>query len=407
MPLRFRWASLQLEVLCSVNLDADIQGKLCQLPPKLEQLYAEIYKERIISYPGEAGRAILSNALEWLLCAQRSMDSSKFCTAVARISTVFSGDLTKEHVLDLCHNFVIHDDGLDTFRFVHLSVREFLEKRPNYSHYICHILAAEVCLVQLIDSSKCSAAESFIRKEYPIGILEKTASAAEAIPRGFHKYAMNNGMIHCQKSGENERICNVAFKKMLHFFLLDDSGVDSPLCTWMLWYRHRPRVAGASDYNRIGLKEYIGFTVCCYLLASALGFCEILRACSMGEGLITHERQLGVSQAVRNCQDEAFKQQLSNSEGFEAGPTRASSVLEYLSQETLVWLLDRSCDTILTDDLIYAAARKNNQVLALILERYKDSKITKEMLDTAVRSESRYAFELLLSRAEAGNISED
>ena len=214
-------------------------------------------------------------------------------------------------------------------------------------------------------------------------------------------------MIHCQKSGENERICNVAFKKIFHFFLLDDSGVDSPLSTWMLWYRRRPRVAGASDYNRIGLKEYIGFTGCCYLLASALGFCEILRACSMGEGLITHERQLGVSQVVSNCQDEAFKQQLSNSEGFEAGPTRASSVLEYLSQETLVWLLDRSCDTILTDDLIYAAARKNNQVLALILERYKDSKITKEMLDTAVRSESRYAFELLLSRAKAGNISED
>ena len=178
MPLRFRWANLQLEVLCSMKLDADVQGKLCQLPPKLEQLYAEIYQERIILYPEEAGRAILSSALEWLLCEQRSMDSPEFCTAVARISTVFSGDLTKERVLDLCHNFVIHDDGLDTFRFVHLSVREFLEKHPKYSHYICHILAAEVCLVQLIGSSKRSAAESFIRKEYPIGILEKIASAA-------------------------------------------------------------------------------------------------------------------------------------------------------------------------------------------------------------------------------------
>ena len=137
----FRWASLQLEMLCKMRTDQDVRQRLGRMPPKLEQLYEEIYQKTLNESQGEVGRSIISNTLKWLLCAQRPMKSSEFCTAVVWKS-VPAEELTKEKVLDLCHNFVVFDDSLDVFRFAHLSVREFLEKRAEYMANSCHLFAA-------------------------------------------------------------------------------------------------------------------------------------------------------------------------------------------------------------------------------------------------------------------------
>ncbi len=277
MPLRFRWASLQLEVLCSFKLDADIRALLGKLPPKLEQLYDEIYEQRIISYQGEAGRSVLGNALKWLLCAQRPLKSSEFCIAVGMNLHISPGDLTKELVLDLCHNFVVFDDGLDTFRFAHLSVREFSEKQPGYLQNSCHVLAAEVCLLQLIGSWECSAAESFLRTECHIDVRGKLASIAETVSGGFHKYTTLFWMIHCQMSGENKRKGTSPFEKIFRFFQ-SDTGNSSPLSSWMRSYRRRNLGYDIAYYTRSEL-EYVRPSVRFYLLASGYGFCEILRGC--------------------------------------------------------------------------------------------------------------------------------
>lgn len=106
----FRWASLQLEMLCTMKLDQDVRARLGRLPPKLEQLYLEAYENNLLKYPGEVGQSIISNIMKWLLCAQRQMKSSEFCSAVT-MYTVSTEELTKEHVLDLCHNFVVFDNG--------------------------------------------------------------------------------------------------------------------------------------------------------------------------------------------------------------------------------------------------------------------------------------------------------
>ena len=67
----FRWASLQLEMLCTLKLDQDVRARLGRIPPKLEQLYQEIYEKNLLKYPGEVGQAIMGNIMKWLLCAQR------------------------------------------------------------------------------------------------------------------------------------------------------------------------------------------------------------------------------------------------------------------------------------------------------------------------------------------------
>ncbi|KAL6149613.1 hypothetical protein ACJBU6_11157 [Exserohilum turcicum] len=39
--------------------------------------------------------------------------------------------VSQVELLDICNNFIVHDSELDTFRFAHLSVREFLEERSD------------------------------------------------------------------------------------------------------------------------------------------------------------------------------------------------------------------------------------------------------------------------------------
>ena len=389
-----------------MKLDADVRSTLGRLPPKLEQLYLEIYEKRIISYPGEAGRSTLGNALRWLLCSQRQMKSSEFCLAVAMNLTASPGGLTIEHILELCHNFVVYDHGLDTFRFAHLSVREFLEKLPEYSQNSCHVLAAEICLLQLVASSKSLAAEHFLRDEYNDDIRSKSASTAEAISGGFHKYATLFWMVHCQMSGEDKRKSNKRFENMFHFFLFDDSGTSSPLNTWLLSYRRRVVQPGVLFYLRNMLSWTSRSLVRCFFLASAYGFCEILRAC-LKKGGLGEERQEGLGIAAWNGQDEAFKLLLGhmvNQKMTELSIIRATS----LTEETLAWCLDRGSNINLTADIVAAAAgRKGVGILKIILDNCKNTGVTKEMLKAAASCAGGSAFSMLLARANEADVFEE
>ncbi|KAK4237901.1 hypothetical protein C8A03DRAFT_34145, partial [Achaetomium macrosporum] len=144
----FRWATLQLQALCDLSSDAAVRERIGRLPPTLEDLYRESL-EKLDNYQAEADRKYARRILGWLLCARRKLNSDEFLTAVS-IAVPSGGLLTKAQVLGLCHNFVIFDQALDTFRFAHLSVREFLEKQVAYASSLINAWAAEACLLTLI-----------------------------------------------------------------------------------------------------------------------------------------------------------------------------------------------------------------------------------------------------------------
>ena len=138
---------MQLQYLCSFSFDADIQNNLGQLPPDLNTLYAEIYGI-ISNKPGDVQGTVFKNILRWLLCAQRTLSAREFLAAVSITPQIRGGivSISKDVVLKICNNFVVFDSQLDTFRFAHLSVREFLEQRQEYKSSVTNALAAEVCL---------------------------------------------------------------------------------------------------------------------------------------------------------------------------------------------------------------------------------------------------------------------
>jgi hypothetical protein len=139
---RFLWVKLQLEALCDegIKREKDVSIELEKNPAEIGQLYEGIFDR--IARSGANSRDIAESVLRWLLISRRPLTIGSILGAVSE-----AGDnVEKSEVLDICRNLVIADDETDTFRFAHLSVQEFLEKREGYANDTLHTFAALRCL---------------------------------------------------------------------------------------------------------------------------------------------------------------------------------------------------------------------------------------------------------------------
>lgn len=368
----------------------------------------EIYEKQISRYRGEAGRATISNILKWLLFAQTQMNSFELRTAVAMDLPISAEELNKEHILDLCHNFVIFDDALDTFRFAHLSVREFLETRAEYAPVACHVLAAEICLIQLIGSTKSSTAIDLLKDECAVDVSSKLASTSESIVGGFHKYSTLHWTKHCASIGEEGRQTHARFRGLFQFFLSTDCGSPSPLDAWMLSYRHRKYVA---YYLITALDGYPSPLTTPFFLACAFGFCEILRESLKNPKLGVEERRTAWHIAAFGGQDEALKTLLTKRGECDIPEEFVGRVAENMKAETLAWVLDQAPNTKLTADLVHSASanRQDGRTsrVDVLFNHYDASKVSNEILAAAAREVSGSKFQALLDRHKDIEVSEN
>ena len=392
----FRWASLQLEMLCTLKLDQDVRARLGRIPPKLEQLYQEIYEKNLLKYPGEVGRAIMRNIMKWLLCAQRQMKSSEFCTAVV-LNMVPTEDLTKEHILDLCHGFVVFDDSLDVFRFAHLSVQEFLEKQDEYRAKSCHLVAAETCLLQFVGLSDCSAAKLFLEQHCTLYVSARAASTA-ALLGGFHTYATMFWARHCQQIGEEGRKHNARFERIFRFFLSDASDELSPLNLWIQYDRRSAQdrfLQSLLRPNHGCRPEDRGFNVAC-----TYSFCEIIRVCM--DEKTPEDRDQGCVLAIRSEGAEALKTLLSSRSEDEISMYMVCKVAIHMDSDTLDWVLRKSKIEVTTmlDELINVW-RPEKRSMERLIAKYKPGQVSRTLLEYATRVCTASTFGSLLSQCDS------
>src|SRR6202042_635909 len=93
-------------------------------------------------------------------------------------------------------NFVVFDTQLDTFRFAHLSVREFLEKRLEYNRTATNASAAEACLLHLLSITPNPATRVFLSRFSQCQMMDSFK-----LP-GFSQYSNVYWAAHCQMAGE-------------------------------------------------------------------------------------------------------------------------------------------------------------------------------------------------------------
>lgn len=149
LHLRFRWVSLQLQYICTLRTEVSIRKRLGVLPATLRDLYQETYVKQLGGHV-EDERLIAEATFRLLMCLREPLTTRNFLLALK-----FCGEerasVSLEAVLDLCANFVVLDTELDVFRFAHLSVREFLEKKEGFDTASNHAVAAECCLRYLLN----------------------------------------------------------------------------------------------------------------------------------------------------------------------------------------------------------------------------------------------------------------
>ena len=363
------------------------------MPRKLSDLYQEIF-EHIMSTQDETERTVADSILKWLLCAQEHMSYVDFITAITIKLDVSTEDINSDLILDLLNNFVVldGDQGMKTFRFAHLSVREFLEKLPQYSITSSNAFVAEACLVALIGSSRCPSAAKFLQSQ-SLHFKSQEIVKEHSNMEGFEGYAFGYWIPHCCDAGELER--SKYLKSILQFFLFHDSGEDSPLAVWVHSYQRKPPWKWNKHLDYL-LKIYTSCLDRALLLACAYGFSEVI-SCAINDPKLSDKIQevalhvvldfnqydvlkllLHESNAHLEFTQDLFKYMLIS----RSSTTPISKTSTY--RETLLWLLDRSKGAFATNDMLLYA--KSVDDVELLWDRIAEPTISSESLERAVHS---------------------
>ncbi|CAI6331083.1 unnamed protein product [Periconia digitata] len=222
----FRWASLQLQYLCSFELDDDIKSNLGRLPPDLNTLYDELYKV-LSTKPGRFSAIILKNSLSLLLCAQQKMSTTEFISVVS-VDTESGTAVkitSKDLVLKICGSFIVFDQQMDTFRLAHLSVREYLEQQPKFSRTMVNALAAEICLWNLLSFCPRGGATEHIMNH-----VGWQATTLDSQPDKLKTYSDRYWVEHCARAREQRD--DKRLRCILRHVLSGSGGLTSPIALW-------------------------------------------------------------------------------------------------------------------------------------------------------------------------------
>jgi len=180
--------------------------RLGQLPYKLEELYRIIFDG--IMARRESDRVIVRRTMYWLLYSQSpTLSADGLLEAVVTHTNGCEPKMHKDALLGLCRNLVELDEPSGTFRFPHLSVREFFVEHDDFKAPKGHCLLAETCWtvlnVRLTDNSPLEHH------------LEGT----------LVRYAVENFLDHCQLAS-NLGESNQSIRHLLDsFFSTGDSQV--------------------------------------------------------------------------------------------------------------------------------------------------------------------------------------
>lgn len=113
-------------------------------PQNSRKLIRHSHDQGLSSGSGSSKLAI--RALQILLFAYRPFAWAEFLYPVALSDSGIQPGVTKDGVLHSTCNFIYEDPAVDRVAFPNLSVREYLETRPEFKSSALHIAASQICL---------------------------------------------------------------------------------------------------------------------------------------------------------------------------------------------------------------------------------------------------------------------
>lgn len=373
--------------------------ELSRVPRELSILYEDIYS-KIIEREKDTARAVLQNTLKWMMCSRRLLSQEDFLRLTTVFLDVHVDEFDSEVILELLSNFITSYktmDGVQCFRFAHLSVREFLEKKPEYCIGSINCFAAKVCILKVIC---CSGSPSVIRFVHDMGLdvgnLTPSLEADLSHWRGFYNYSVEYWGEHCGLAGEYNRSKDSQLHKLLQYLMFDNSGESCPMNSW--WRSYQQIVGNLSVGNEMEIvfHNHGEMYERAIFLASWFGFEEIARM---------ELRKTTDSSLILNCARVALSTQKYSILKILFGNTTYTQPLKHIICE-MVMKDDihglRECLSLLDpanvgDNILFFA--RSAEIVSMLLDHNKDLKITPELVDLSFSGKSTKAIGVYLKLA--------
>ncbi|GMF75474.1 unnamed protein product [Aspergillus oryzae] len=218
----FLWVKLQVDFLCRKKTEDDILGPLASLSANLDQIYGRTLAA-ILTLDVTAKR-VAGQVLSWLLFARRPL-SVEVLHGILQLDRYvqLSG---RVDIIDICHNLVLVDPGLDTLDFCHPSAREFMQQQDLFSAARANQLIATICLQQCIAG--------------PASDPDASQLSSSTLPvQELYHYTAVYWPEHVRDS-ENEDEKDTLMQDTVLFVLGandDESTVSPAFLVWMEWIR--------------------------------------------------------------------------------------------------------------------------------------------------------------------------
>lgn len=371
-----------------------------------------------------------------MLCSRSVLPQTDFLQAVTAFLDIDIDEFDEDVVLDLLSNFVVSyttESGVQSFRFAHLTVREFLERKPEYSVESSNLFAAEVSLLTLIGCSGSPNASRFVQG---LGLDTSTFipfSEVESHTKGIHDYCIRFWGDHCELAGaENRAAESKHLHRLLHFFLFDDSDENCPQGRWWRSYpRFLPGKTRSSSHIKRFFYDHERSSDRALYLASRYGFVEIVNLarpevfdahlqaeCAMAAA--THQQHsvlrsfLDIKCHTRWLQDVLFQMvDLGDANGvreflplLEPTEVTAHMLSRTRSPEIILMLLDHNSDLQITAKIVEEYGWAPGCISAY-LSRAPDLEITSRILENAIASMDFDSFKRLVDRVDPAMITCD
>jgi hypothetical protein len=361
-----------------MQFEQDIRLALEQLPPTLEGVYtiiiAQIHKGPPLSM------LLAKKALRWLLCTQQPLRSDEFLKALSADLDISNMTITVENLLNICCNLVKYDSELDVVRFIHLSVREYLESRePEYEKSLSHSAVATACLQTCFHGSKS----------------KRKAHLKNAQNKAFYDYAMVYWPVHCVQSGAYRRQGRLGK-------LFNDFIYDKKYRVWLgAWEESWEEMDLGFEHDSAEPKllrqltdcqNYWPNPICQIFLASAFGFMEILQdGHCLKEKDWKKENYGGYDPftiAVRHGQGDVVEHLVTSSRQESTDEEALIAAVSMSHKKMASYLLEQNPQLSITEDVIESAVSAADvETVQFLFTKADRVEVTTALINIAVRNE--------------------
>jgi hypothetical protein len=144
---------LQLAHICKLksrhSIDEVTSNQTVASVEAINILYANILAHVRDTNPLDCEIAV--RVLRLIMCLHEAMSPTALLAATSITSSGNECSLKLSELLGICSHLITHDYELDTLRFAHASVREYLMSLPDFTMAKSHSTATRSCLAKCIE----------------------------------------------------------------------------------------------------------------------------------------------------------------------------------------------------------------------------------------------------------------